>query len=331
MLFAFPGLVFDSRGPSTSADAAARSRRLRDAVGRYHSSVSPQALAESGYLSAPGACLFHYRIEYPGGRVVTGIVGEAPVADLLPHEETHRRDVIPAPPVEIRPLLAVSTTALPELPPLGEPVSVTEGPRRHSVTPVAGPGSGLDLGPLVLADGHHRSRAVARTFGAGARTMTLVVGDAGKGLEVGSFHRRFAEAAPLPTGASSRFEVEPTTRRRPSPGLLVWAQGSRDRYLLRPREDALSGLAGPRRRSAAAVAAALLYPLVGVSEAGARYLATADAALSGLGAGEGATLLPPSSMDTVLGAALEGSLLPPKATRFGPKPIRGLVVRLVPA
>ena len=328
MLFPFPGLVFGARGPFASADASARSRRFRGAVRRYHSPEEVRrAMAEAGLLQVDQPVLFEYRIEHAGGRVVSGIVGEAPVAELVPHEEVRRR-LTPAAPVEIRPLLAISRAPLPRLAPRGEPVTVTESWRRHSVIPVAPPDGAVDLGPLVLADGHHRSQAVAQTFGPGARTMTMVVGDAGRSLEVGSFHRRFARAASLPPRAGEVFEVEPTKRTTPDEGALIWVEGGGRRYLLRPRLRAVAGIPSNLRRSGAAVAARLLYPLVDVTEEAARYFATARGALSRLAPGEGVVLLPPTAMESVLTAALEGAPFPPKATRFRPKPLRGVVLRL---
>jgi uncharacterized protein (DUF1015 family) len=80
--------------------------------------------------------------------------------------------------------------------------------------------------------------------------------------------------------------------------------------------------------SGAAVAAAALYPVIGVTEADATYVAATASAVRRLGSGDVALLLPPVPMETVLAAAEAGVPFPPKGTRFDPKPVRGLVLRV---
>lgn len=318
--------------PVTSAVAAIRSRRVREAARRYQpAEILRQAVAAGLFTATERPRLYGYRIVTPSKGVVRGIVGEVRVGNLLSHEETRGSLIDPSPAVEIRPILVVTEAATPEVEEIGAPAVVTEGLRRHIVTPLAAASVQFAGERLVIADGHHRVRAATQTRGPDGRIMALVVGNSGEGLSVGTFHRRFEGVGALPDEVTNVFDVEPTDRDHPVDGALVWVQGSGERLLLRPLPNALQAIAVPLRGSGAAVAASALYPLLDVDESHARYLATAEEAVSGMGRGDSALLLPPVPMETVLAAAVSGAPFPPKGTRFSPKPVRGAVLRIADA
>jgi uncharacterized protein (DUF1015 family) len=57
------------------------------------------------------------------------------------------------------------------------------------------------------------------------------------------------------------------------------------------------------------------------------HFSTTAGALASLTDADAALLLPRVGIEAVLAAAEAGTLLPPKGSRFRPKPVRGLVVR----
>lgn len=333
MLFPFHGYLLGGSDPATSAVAAAGARRLREGARRYQpGELVARAVADGLLRPTAAPRLFRYRIDdETSGRSVVGLVGEVAVGDLLPHEGTRGGPIDPAPPIEIRPILLVTRAPLPRTRAFGPSASVVEGRRRHAVVAVQGGTPAFEGAPLVIADGHHRTRAVHRSRGAEARTLAMVIGDGGRGLTVGTFHRRFVGVGALPHRVAELFEVRPTQRRGPMPGALLWVQGSGERYLLSPRPEALAAVPEGLRESAAAVAAAALYPALGIAEDVADYVATARSAVRGLGADDAAILMPAVPMESVLTAAESGTPFPPKGTRFAPKPVRGVILRVDPA
>jgi hypothetical protein len=330
MLFPFHGYLLGSTDATAGATAAARARRIRDGARRYPPGpVMERAVARGALRFSSTPHLYRYRIiDQARRREVTGLVGEIPVAHLIPHERTRRSLVEPAPLVEIRPILVVTRAPLPRTRVFGRRAVVVEGVRRHEAAAVRGREPAFEGSALVIADGHHRSRAVRDSRGDDARILAMVVGDSGRGLAVGTFHRRFRAVGKLPVGAHSVFDVVSTQRRSAVSGALLWVQGTGERFVLTPRPEALDRVPKPLRGSAAAVAAASLYPLMGVDEEDAEYMATVESAVRNLGPADAALLMPPVSMETVLAAAEAGTPFPPKGTRFAPKPVRGLVVRV---
>jgi len=331
MLSPFLGYLPAGRDPLTSEEITARSRRIRDDAGRYQPGQALDEAVADGDLVAPGrASLFRYEITRESLPTITGLVGVARAADLVPHEGTvAAAPDEPAPSVEIRPILALLEGSLPTAPPLGDPVTaVDEEGAVHTLVPV-------DLGDLtvdapVVADGHHRRRAALSTRGADATVLTLVVGDGGAGLEAGTFHRVFPNAGPLPLAASEVFEVEALPSPAAVPGALVWIDGASGRvFLMTPTPEAIAGVREAHRGSPAAVAQALLYPLLGLHEHEAVHAGTVDEAVADVPSSGGVLLLPPVEIAAVIRAARAGNLLPPKASRFRPKPLRGMVLRLV--
>ena len=87
------------------------------------------------------------------------------------------------------------------------------------------------------------------------------------------------------------------------------------------------GLPAPLRRIGASVAQHLLYPALGLDDSDAAHYSTTAGARHALTAGDGALLLPRVAVADIVAAARTGVLLPPKGSRFRPKPLRGLVLR----
>lgn len=331
MLSPFPGFIPTGPGPHSSSDLAAHARRIRDEAGRYQPGSALGRAVSLGDLEGPiGPALFRYEIHQPDGMTVVGLVGITRASDLVPHEGTvFGISDHPAPAVEIRPILAIVDEPLPFTPALGPRVEVVEASgTRHTLAAVEH--EGWEIRRPVIADGHHRRRAVMLTRGDDTTVLTMVVGDSGSGLRAGTFHRVFGDAGELPRSADESFEVEPAPAPRVTAGALVWIAGHSGQAVeLRVRAAALATVPEALRGSPAAVAEALLYPLLGVHENDALHIASWELAIEGVPGRGGALLLPDVGVETVLNAARAGRMLPPKASRFHPKPLRGLVLREV--
>ena len=305
-------------------EAAAASRALRHAAARYQSAAD---LPELIPFRDAGPALYHYSVSGPAGLVVSGLVGLVRVATLLPHEQTIReaedREAVD---LEIRPMLALTRAPLPSFAESGPPAVVTYGTQIHRVAPVKHRGE-IDLGTLVLADGHHRRRSAMRHGGDGAVAMTMVVGDGGRGLRADAFQRRLIGAGPLPPGTRDLFEIEEIPRAAPRVAGIVWLEPNRRPRLLRPRPAALETMPAPLRPIGAAVAAHLLFPVLGITQDRIEHFSTPAAVMHALEHGDAGILLPRVPIPAVFAAAEAGTLLPPKGSRFHPKPVRGVVVR----
>ncbi|MEX2322547.1 MAG: hypothetical protein WEA29_02095 [Acidimicrobiia bacterium] len=330
MLFPFRGYLPRQSVPERSTALATRARRIREDARRYQSAlVLDLAIAAGTLRRTRGPRYFSYTMERGGVTVVRGLVGEVDIDRLLPHEETRDTLLDPPPPVEIRPILLVTRLPMPVLRGgFGAGAAAEVGTWIHRVRPVDLPEGFEGTTPMVIADGHHRARAVRSVRGDTARILAMVVGDGGRGLRVGTFHRVFTNVGPLPTRIGGAFEVTPTQSRGPIAGSIVWVGGDGARWRLRPTPDGHARVPSALEGSGAALAAAALYPVVGVTEADATYVASTASAVRYLGPGDAALLLSPVPMDTVLAAADAGVPFPPKGTRFDPKPVRGLVLRV---
>jgi hypothetical protein len=329
MLFPFRGYLPGRSEPERSNTLATRARRIREAARRYQSvPILDGAVAEGTLRRTRSPRYFAYTIERGGVVIVRGVVGEVGVDQLLPHEETRDTLVDPPPPVEIRPILVVTRAPMPALRGVsGAGAAAEDGTWIHRVRPVDLPEGFADGAPMIIADGHHRTRAVRSVRGDTARLLAMVVGDGGRGLRVGTFHRVLTGVGPLPTEIGDAFEVAPTQSRGPIPGSIVWVGGDGARWRLRPTPEGQAGVPPALEGSGAALAEAALYPKIGVTETDATYVASTASAVRRLGPGDAALLLPPVPMETVLAAAEAGVPFPPKGTRFDPKPVRGLVLR----
>lgn len=166
---------------------------------------------------------------------------------------------------------------------------------------------------LLLADGHHRL-AAARQLGDNSILALVVAPDA---LRLGTFHRIFESSGRLPETEWYRTEPWQAGPGVPPPGTLVWWPGSGEPLLVKPTAA----------RSVSGFAADVIYPLLGVTEGLATHEADPSTAVASLGPDGAALLLAPPSLAEVAATVDAGQLLPPKATRFEPKPLSGLIVR----
>ena len=288
---------------------------------------SVERIPELAHFRSNGPSLYRYTIDGTAGQVISGLVGLVQLASLLPHEETIRAaEDKEAPDLEIRPLLAITRHSLPALPATGPVSSVRYGKQLHRVEPVGRSGP-IELGAMVVADGHHRRRAAMRAYGPEATAMTLVVGDGGRGLRADAFQRRLIGAGALPRSVLKSFGVSEIDHPSPRVGGIVWYGGSGAALLLRPRPEALETMPPTLRPIGSAVAVRLLYPLIGMTQDRVVHFSTPAGALGSLEPGDAALLLPRVGVGAVFNAAEAGTLLPPKGSRFSPKPVRGIVVR----
>lgn len=264
--------------------------------------------------------LFHWSIAFDGAWV-DGVVGLAELDRLRPHEATKAHaPVRPQHPVQIRPVMALVPGELPRLTPRGATVHF-HGEHHHAVTPV-------DPVPIpfteaVIADGHHRVAAAIRTA-EHPRIMTMIVATGDTPLTAGAFHRVFQGtqvALPTTVPGCEVFEEPPRESIHHGRIAVVTSEGSRgidvvDDALPRPLHELPAGL----------VARYLLGPL-GLREVDATYIGDTREALAAVDEGATTILLPEAPVAAVVESAQRGLSLPPKSTRFRPKPIRGLLVR----
>jgi hypothetical protein len=96
-----------------------------------------------------------------------------------------------------------------------------------------------------------------------------------------------------------------------------------------PRPEAIECLPQPWRAASTAVAREALYPLFGVDEASATYVADATEALACIAGGGTAVLVAPVSEAAIASAGEVGLRFPSKTTFFVPKPRAGLVMRSI--
>lgn len=261
--------------------------------------------------------LYRWQITPDDGPEVVGLLGVHPIDELIPHEATTAAALTrPRHPVQIRPVMALVDSPLPSMRPIGSP-RVFIGTHRHSVVPVET--EEFDTTGAVIADGHHRTAAARRT-GGDPGIMTLVVSTAAATLEAGSFHRVFANPVRLPASLDGVTLIDEPPSDSLAAGRIAVVTPRRSCGLVFDRvPPELDGLP-------AGLVHSLVLPALGLDERDAVYLDDVDAAVSAAQYGT-ALLLPGSSLDAVVRAARSGVALPPKATRFRPKPMRGLVMR----
>ena len=264
--------------------------------------------------------LFHWGIHFDDESHVEGLVGLFPLDRLIPHEATkagaiHR----PRHPIQIRPVMALVDDPLPALEPTGEPVEF-HGVHHQVITPVA-PVS-LDLSRAIIADGHHRVAAALRD-GGDPMIMTMVVNSQQADLDAGAFHRVFASRVALPDTIAGCEVVHESPLDAIHAGRMAVVTNVESIGVAVTDEavpDVLRGLP-------AGLASRYVFPGLGLDEADARYVEDIRRALAAVENGGTAVLLPPSRVQSVMRAAVDGVALPPKSTRFRPKPIRGFLMR----
>lgn len=270
------------------------------------------------YVEGPNA-VWQWEMISDAGPQVSGLLGLVPLDELIPHEATTPAALTrPRHPVQIRPVMALVDEVLPRCAPIGDPV-VFEGRITHRVTPVAS--EGLTLRDAVIADGHHRTAAALRA-GGDPHIMALVVSSTTEALDAGSFHRAFAHPVELPAAIEGTVVIQEDPFAAIDAGRIgvVTPAGS---IGIDPGEGSM---ARAFRGIPAGWVHHVLLPVLGLEEADAVYLDDPAAAAAAGHYGTG-ILVPPSDSAAVVAAARSGLVLPPKATRFRPKPLRGLAMR----
>lgn len=271
-------------------------------------------------LTAPS--LFNWQIRVDHRLVVDGLVGLFPLGGLIPHEDTTAAAATrPRHAVQIRPVMALVPDPLPSMEATGPTVHF-HGSDHHSVTPVIAPD--IDVSSAVIADGHHRVAAAQRA-GGDPMIMTVLVSVDETGLRAGAFHRVFAGHVELPVGLpGAELLAEPPRDSIAAGRMAIVSRGGAVGIGVRAGsvDDALIGIP-------AGLANRLVLPAVGLEEAEATYVDSIRRALEAVDGGATAVLLPQARVESVLDAAARGVALPPKSTRFRPKPIKGLLMRPV--
>jgi uncharacterized protein (DUF1015 family) len=239
---------------------------------------------------------------------------------VLPHERTHRRIIeerlalLRATRIQPEPILLLADSALdleiPARPPDLEVAGTTlwRVPR----------GEGFGVGPLLIADGHHRYEsavALGAETGEPVRIMALVVSTDDSGLQVFPTHRLFSDRGDL----AERDEGEQCA----------------------DLEEALARLANTAYDRSAAVAlrrGAISFVRGDESEPdtdlvdrhgldGIGYTPRLEEAVAAVERGDAdvAYLMRHPRIEDVFRAARDGVRMPPKSTYFQPKPVSGLV------
>jgi uncharacterized protein (DUF1015 family) len=200
---------------------------------------------------------------------------------------------------------------------------------------VVDPDAGLvDLlsGALYIVDGHHRVAAATQR---GTGFLAVIV--PAEQLRLTAFHRVVLDGAEDAGWLLRRLQqmgLRPVGRREPEPGVASVTLGG-SWYTL-PLPSAAEGRGMAARLDASRLHRLVLGPLLGAGEdciAGRVEAVPATAGLDGLtapGVMAGFALAPPSIED-VLAVADSGETLPAKTTYATPKPLAGLVVRLIGA
>ncbi len=319
-------------------------------------------VARAALVRDPSARFYLYDTAYTGPdgsrKRSLGVIGALDLRELgdgvVPHEATipsHREDrlaVLRTTQANLDPIIALS--AAPELPgllaaPDTEPrvdFVAADGSRHrlHDVTDpevVAAVRDAVSSHPVSIADGHHRYTTGLRyraerneQDGAGQWNciMAVVAPAEGSGLAIGPYHRVLPATLPDLHQARHDFDIQPARPVAPdAPGELVVAAGG-EAHRLVPRGPRYQALAAPHRDSSTAVAAALLYPALGVDEEGADYFPEVDAAIARAAEiGGTAVLAAPLPEHALALAGEEGLQFPTKSTFFNPKPRAGLVMR----
>ena len=238
---------------------------------------------------------------------------------VLPHERTYARiredrlRLLRATRVQPEPIFLLTDRSVTLKAPSGEADVEVDGTRLwRTAVPE------LDLGRLLIADGHHRYECavdLGRESGRETRVMALVVSKDDPGLHVFPTHRVFAKRPDLLAlsegescsgldEARSMLRAEPFERaaaiayRRGGVELVRGDQGELDVELV--DRHGLDGIA---------------------------YTARAEDAVGAVDRGDAdvAFLLREPRVDDVFAVALRGERMPAKSTYFYPKPLSGLV------
>lgn len=184
------------------------------------------------------------------------------------------------------------------------------------------------VGPLVIADGHHRYAAAQVLLdeapGTGwERTLVMLVDQEDTPLQLGAVHRSIAGLTLTTVETAARTRGDEFTRHATRAAALAELEDALVLHdgqhwaTLRPA-DSLPLLVCSLHEA--------LLDAWGVNPRSLDYHHTAAAALDAAGRGL-AVLLPAPTFDQVAHASAQGVLLPQKATSFQPKPHLGAIMR----
>lgn len=257
------------------------------------------------------------------GAIVSVAAESYETGSVLPHELTHaeiredRLRLLSAMRVQPEPILLLSDAPIHLDVPDRGPDLEAEGTRLWRVPMAAG--SALEVGQLLVADGHHRYESALelgmQSGERGARIMALLVSTDDAGLHVFPTHRVFAgrpDLAALREGESCSdleaamllLAAEPFDRaaaiayRRGSVELVRGAVGELDTELVERH-----------------------------GHVGIRYTPQADEAVGWVDSADAdvAFILREPRVEDVFAAARHAHRMPPKSTYFFPKPLSGLL------
>jgi uncharacterized protein (DUF1015 family) len=240
---------------------------------------------------------------------------------VLPHERTHTRirderlELLRATRVQPEPILLLADAPLEVSVPDRPPELEVDGTRAWRL---GGTDARLDIGELLIADGHHRYEsavALGREAGVWSRIMGLVVSTGDPGLHVFPTHRFFVDRPDLEALREGEPCVDLDDAKQRLAGLA----------------DGRSAAIAYRRRSIELV----LGPEGDLDTAlvdrhgfdGIRYTAREDEATGAVDDGVAAVafILREPRLDEVFAVARRSERMPQKSTYFYPKPLSGLV------
>lgn len=239
---------------------------------------------------------------------------------VLPHERTHERireerlRLLRATRAQPEPIFLLTDQSIAIEQPEGKPDLEVDGTRLWRVDV-----ADLELGQLLIADGHHRyESAVALSRepgGEDTRIMGFVVSKDDPGLHVFPTHRIFAGRPDLGT----RNDGEPCSSLAKARALLADAPYDYAAVIAYRRDGAALVRGGEGVLDTEFVDR---HGLEGI-----RYTPRLDEAVAAVDRGEAdvAYLLREPRVDDVFAVALRGGRMPQKSTYFYPKPLSGLL------
>lgn len=237
-------------------------------------------------------------------------------------------------------------------------VTVTSGQSHHRIWRVSDPArlqainDDLAHRQALIADGHHRFAAYqqmheAQRPGSDGFGLAMLVDSTRHPLSLRGMHRSVV-SLPFTTAvdqAKAGFDITPVTddprgaltAAGPGPAFLI-GDGTQWVLLTTP-DEALLEAALPSQQSsrwrsldAAVLRHTLLDHLWGIDDAHERvgYHSDLDTAVARAQSGDGvAVIVRAPQLEDVLSLATQGERMPQKATSFGPKPLTGLLMRLL--
>jgi len=314
-------------------------------------------LASGALVVEPRPGLYVWRWTQHGHGVV-GVAGALtlPAPGVAPHEEVSaglladRAAELGAGRIQPEPIVLLYDGAQPLAPRVPESSSLVElrlDDAQHRVDAVGGPDEAAAVNAaladqtLVVADGHHRFRALSELAGNGTRAFVLVVDVRRSDLAVGPIPRvvrGLGWDTVLSTPGAALVDLADDARLTylddAAPGRLRWVVGDRSRLVgMELPVDASTALAEGAAQACGPFAPDVchlhsrLLPAWGVETARLHYSHSWQRALDEATATSGLALEARApALTEVMTAARGGTLLPHKATSITPKPRAGLLM-----